>query len=303
LSNEEQQVLVSVDEKTVDFYGDQITAVLAEVEGKEVVYVPLKPICDYLGLEWGSQRLRLNRDEELSEAQGMFIMNTPSGKQRMICLPLELLPGWLFGIQPNRVKPELKQKVKLYRKECFRVLWQAFKEEVLPFAQEGFSREITPREPNPVLVQIREQAKALVKLAEQQIEIEAKALDAQEQAYYAHQRLNEFGKFANRTEVRLGDLERLVKPGATISGSQAASISQSVKTLADYLTTKLGPTDKKGRVHYQSIFDELYRRFGVAKYDLIRQEDYQLVLEFLDAWRTSAGGTPPPRQSSMNLDD
>ena len=44
----------------------------------------------------------------------------------MFSLPLEYLPGYLFGINASRVKPELKEKVIRYQRECFRILWQAF---------------------------------------------------------------------------------------------------------------------------------------------------------------------------------
>ncbi|CAA9316306.1 MAG: hypothetical protein AVDCRST_MAG93-5512, partial [uncultured Chloroflexia bacterium] len=39
--------------------------------------------------------------------------------------------------------------------------------------------------------------------------------------------------------------------------------------------------------HYQAIFQELYRRFGVASYKTIIQEQYGAVLAFLEDWRTS----------------
>jgi len=35
--------------------------------------------------------------------------------------------------------------------------------------------------------------------------------------------------------------------------------------------------------------DELYRRFGVSSYKLIRREHYQVVLRFLEDWRTVLG--------------
>lgn len=44
----------------------------------------------------------------------------------MQALPLEFLNGWLFGINVNRVKPELREAVFRYRKECYDVLAEAF---------------------------------------------------------------------------------------------------------------------------------------------------------------------------------
>jgi antirepressor protein len=53
----------------------------------------------------------------------------------MLCLPIVLLPGWLFGITASRVRPDLHDKIVRYRRECFRVLWAAFKHEILPPAE------------------------------------------------------------------------------------------------------------------------------------------------------------------------
>jgi GNAT superfamily N-acetyltransferase len=40
----------------------------------------------------------------------------------MTCLPLENLNGWLFSIQAARVKPEFRERLRTYQKECFQVL-------------------------------------------------------------------------------------------------------------------------------------------------------------------------------------
>ena len=49
-------------------------------------------------------------------------------KQReMVMLPIEYLNGWLFGIDPNRVKPELKDKIIAYQRECYFVLADHFR--------------------------------------------------------------------------------------------------------------------------------------------------------------------------------
>jgi hypothetical protein len=107
----------------VAFHGDTVWA----VEDADGVFVPLKPICENLGLNWRSQWNRLRRDEVLSE--GVVVMTTPSpgGAQESTCLPLELLPGWLFGVDVNRVKPEIRDKLRTYRAECFKVLWAHFR--------------------------------------------------------------------------------------------------------------------------------------------------------------------------------
>ena len=56
--------LVPVEQKIVEFYEDELTAArLATGE----VFVPIRPICDNLGVTLAGQRERINRDPVLSE--------------------------------------------------------------------------------------------------------------------------------------------------------------------------------------------------------------------------------------------
>ena len=59
----------------------------------------------------------------------MRVKRDPS--YEVVCLQLEMLPGWLFGIEVNRVKPELREKIRIYRRECYRILWEAFQTRAL----------------------------------------------------------------------------------------------------------------------------------------------------------------------------
>ena len=63
----DEKALVPIEQKTVDFQGDDITAVLVETEEGEQVFVPIKPICEFLGINWDGQRQRIQRDPVLSE--------------------------------------------------------------------------------------------------------------------------------------------------------------------------------------------------------------------------------------------
>ena len=95
---------------------------LITVEQNGNHYVAMKPICENIGLTWEPQVLRIKRDEVLS--QGMIVMITPTngGNQNMICLPIEYLNGWLFGIDINRCKPEIRDTLIKYKKECYQAL-------------------------------------------------------------------------------------------------------------------------------------------------------------------------------------
>ncbi|NJL06249.1 MAG: hypothetical protein HC911_15360, partial [Chloroflexaceae bacterium] len=86
-------------------------------------------------------------------------------------------------------------------------------------------------------------------------------------------------------QIRLGSVEDKLHPHAYITDEQASHIAQLVKALADLL----GEQDRS-KNHYQGIFGELYRRFGVSSYKLIRIEQYDAVLAFLEQWRGSVAG-------------
>lgn len=86
----------------------------------------MKSICNNLGLAWNAQFERIQRSEVMSK--GIRVIRTPSngGNQDMTCLPLSMLNGWLFGVDVNRVKLELRDKLIRYQSECFDVLYQHF---------------------------------------------------------------------------------------------------------------------------------------------------------------------------------
>lgn len=40
----------------------------------------------------------------------------------MLCLPIGMLNGWLFGVDTKRIKPEVKPALVMYKKECYSAL-------------------------------------------------------------------------------------------------------------------------------------------------------------------------------------
>jgi len=107
---------------TIDFHGDTLFAF--EREGEP--FVAMRPIVEALGLDWSSQLQRIRRDEVLNPSVVMMTTVTDAGQRDAICLPLHLLNGWLFGVDAARVKPEIRDKITLYRRECFQALADHF---------------------------------------------------------------------------------------------------------------------------------------------------------------------------------
>lgn len=89
--------------------------------------VPIKPICDALGIDYSTQVKKIKDDEDLQPTMGLSPIVAADGRDReMVCLPLEFVFGWLFTINPKNVKPEAQEAVRSYRMECYRALYSHF---------------------------------------------------------------------------------------------------------------------------------------------------------------------------------
>ena len=107
---------------TISFHDQSIIAI--EHEGAH--FVAMRPIVENIGLDWQAQLQRIKRHPVLSK--GVVVITTPSsgGNQETNCLPLSMLNGWLFGVDVNRVREEIRPKLIRYQTECFDVLYQHF---------------------------------------------------------------------------------------------------------------------------------------------------------------------------------
>lgn len=242
---DESKALVPVEQKVVEFYGDELTAVRVEIEGKSAVYVPVRPICDYMGVDWSAQFRRINRDPVLSAEVTPCVVVTatqgqPDQRREMLCLPLDMVNGWLFGINANRVKEELRDHLIQYQRECYRVLADAFVNRTVP---DDWMQ--TNPEAMLALQQIRENALAVAGLAEEQMRMMT--------------RLDKAAIVVGQYGMRITALEAQLSPRDAITDEQAADVSAKVMTIATEMT-ELDPSKN----HYQGIFRELHRRFRVT---------------------------------------
>ncbi len=104
---------------TVPFHGSALYVVNHNGEP----YTPMRPIIDGMGMNWASQFTKLKQRFKSTVVE--ITMVAADGKAReMICLPLRKLAGWLQTISPNKVKPEIRDKVIQYQDECDDVLYE-----------------------------------------------------------------------------------------------------------------------------------------------------------------------------------
>ncbi|HGU7194773.1 TPA: phage antirepressor N-terminal domain-containing protein [Yersinia enterocolitica] len=85
-------------------------------------YTPMKPIVEGMGMAWQTQHRKLT--ERFSKGITEMVIPSAGGSQSMTCLALRKLNGWLQTISPNKVKPEIRDKVIQYQEECDDVLYQ-----------------------------------------------------------------------------------------------------------------------------------------------------------------------------------
>jgi len=95
---------------------------LLTVRDGEQVRVAIRPICEALGLNWSAQYRRLLRTPVLAKRVTKMAMPSAGGSQDTLTLPLDLLNGWLFGIDVQRVRPERREALIAYQEECYAVL-------------------------------------------------------------------------------------------------------------------------------------------------------------------------------------
>ncbi|TPH22634.1 hypothetical protein EUX48_06660 [Haemophilus haemolyticus] len=114
---------ISTQLQTVSFYGTD----LITLKFNDVAYTAIRPIVEALGLSWGSQSIKLNKNRDKF---GCFDIATPTngGIQSMLCMPIKKLNGWLFSINPNKVRADLKERLENYQEECFLALWDYWTE-------------------------------------------------------------------------------------------------------------------------------------------------------------------------------
>jgi len=263
--------LVPIEEKYVDFYGDELTAALVQEKDEARVYVPVRPICENLGLAWPSQYSRIKRDAVLSEAATSVTVTVTEAGQRgaMVCLPLKYLPGWLFGVSVKRVRPELQEKIIRYQREAYDVLWEAFQEGRL--TAEPSVRELL--ESDSPAAQAYKMASAIMQMARQQLLLESR-LEGHES------RLGDYEQRLEVVEATLGDADRY------LSNPQASRISQAVKAVALLLSKS------SGRNEYGGVYGELYRRYDVASYREVPASKYEEAMEWLTQWYQSLASDP-----------
>lgn len=264
-----------IQQKEVRFYEDALTAVQTD-DGN--IYASLNEMCQLLGIDTQGQRQRIGRHTILNDGLRVCKLHTPQGLQSMNVLRVDLVPLWLSGVRTAAVNEDIRPKLERLQREAAKVLWEAFQEGRLTTTPDF--DELLETAANSDTVQAYQIAQAVMKLARQQLLIEARLsgrLDLHEH------KLTDHDDRLEAIETSLADSGRNVTP------DQASQISQAVKAVA------LALGKKSGRNEFGAVYGEMYRQFGITGYKMLPARRFEEAMSWLTEWHesiTGASGLP-----------
>ncbi|GAB0765741.1 phage antirepressor Ant [Escherichia coli] len=115
-----KSIATEVSTINVPFHGAELYVVNHNGEP----YTPMKPIVEGMGMTWQSQHRKLMERFKTCIIEMMIQLPGDTQRRLVICLALRKLAGWLQTISPNKVRPEIRDKVIQYQEECDDVLYE-----------------------------------------------------------------------------------------------------------------------------------------------------------------------------------
>jgi len=284
-------VLVASDLRHVVIEGDDILAVRVN-EGD--IYLPLRSMCEALGVSYQGQVARIRRDEVLADGLHVLRVETGGGAQSAQALHLECVPLWLAGLEPSRVREEIRPRLRVYKRWVRQKVWDAFAAEL------GLPRTTAPASADPTalsLQQVAELGRALTAMAEQQLAFQQEQTQVHGILSHHEQRLTVQEGRMDRAAQVMSETIREVKalksrldPGNVITDEQAAELQETIKAIAEELTRQSAGTGQQ-KNYYASLFSELHRRFRVSTYKNLTIEKYEQAMAWLQDYDNALGQT------------
>jgi len=284
-----EAALIAIELRHVVIEGDDILA--ARVDAGDI-YLPLRSMCDALGVSYQGQVARIRRDEVLAEGLHTLRVETGGGVQSVQALHRECVPLWLAGLEPNRVKEEIRPRLRVYKRWVRQKVWDAFAAEL------GLPQTTVPAPVDPTalsLQQVAELGRALTAMAEQQLafqqeqtQVRGLLSDHEQRLGLQEGRLDRAAQVMGETIREVKALTRRLDPGNVITDEQAAELQETIKAIAEELTRQSVGTGQQ-KNYYASLFSELHKRFRVSTYKNLTIEKYERAMAWLRDYDEALG--------------
>jgi len=292
-----ETALVRTEQRRITVLTDDEIVAVRTPDG--AIYLPVKPLCLNLGINDRGQIQRIRRDKAMTEGLRQLRVETAArGLQPTQCLLLDFVPYWLSTVDIERVRPDAQDRLLAYKTWVIRKVFEAFQQET------GIGRdvEVAVHAPDDVLslTHIRDMGLAIAAFAEQQIafavqqQVQDRRIDVLEEGQgHLDARLDRAAGVVGGLVRSVKALEQRLAPGNVLTEEQAAEVSDRVKTVAEALTARDVAAGAAPRDWYGSIYRTLYKRYNVAGYRRIRQEQYADALSWLGDFHAAASSAPP----------
>lgn len=105
--------MINSTQQAVDFLGHQINCV-HDADGTP--YVPLKWLCEILGIDDRRQRKEV-KDSGIYDWKMLSVKGGDGRHRKTLCLPAKQACLWFYVINPDTVRPEIKERLLEYQEE------------------------------------------------------------------------------------------------------------------------------------------------------------------------------------------
>ena len=265
-----------IDQLPFEFYGSTFELYYTD---ERKLLLPLRNLCESLELDFSSQLRRIKDDEGLEDilytVRAPVVQKNGAAQEREItCISLQRLPYWLGSVDTKRVKPELKEKVIRFKRQLADVAWAAFRSQILPEDMLAeFDATLPPAEKE--YNKLMDQAAALL------------------------QQVGVHGDRLGKVEDRVAALEARLVGTDFINHVQARQYLDAVGILGDMLKER----KSKMASPYAVIHNSIKQEFGVPSYQLIPENQFSDVMNYLAKWwKREAAGMELPQIFTVRQD-
>ena len=241
---------------------------------ERILILPLRELCDTLGLAFSNQLQRVKRDVVLAEHLHMVripVVRPSDGvttEKEVACISYRRLDYWLGTIDHMRVKADLQPRVIRFKKEMADAIYAYFRTQRLPEDVLAELDVTLPPEERRFHKLMDEAATIKIQVDEHKVRLEG-------------------------LEDRVIKLEARLLATDVFSDEQLEQYLKATATLGMMLMEK-NPS-KKPRM-YAIVHDATKSQFHVSSYYLLKAKDFDRVMEFLAAWwRREAPERPVPQ--------
>lgn len=264
-----------------EFYGTTYSSYLAS---DKQFYIRLENICKSLGIADSSQLRRVKEDEAISDKLVILAVDTPYRdtvrKKDASFLNIRALPYWLGTIDVSRVKPELRAKIVLYKREFAEAAWFVFRSDIL-------SKEMIAEVDVYATPGEREMAELMVNFRELK-----KKLDVL--SGHTDEELSRVGLTLKDLGGRFTALEARIMNDVSINQEEARQLSEMIKAVGTAMYEANNGRMSKSQA-YANAQNDFKTAFHLDIYSALPASKMEEAITFLSRrWQHLRPGRPLP---------